>query len=167
MHKLTKLIGALAVTCALALPALAAEPAGVTVDLKGQKVVKADGKEKFESADKAKPGEVIQYTAVYKNKGKKDAASVLATIPVPLGTEYLPGTAKPADVTASLDGKEFAPLPLKRKVRLPSGKEEMRDVPYEEYRAIRWNVKTLGAGKSATVSLRVKISTTQEAPSKK
>jgi uncharacterized repeat protein (TIGR01451 family) len=154
----------LALVLAVAFPVMAADTGSVTVDLKGQKVLKGtDGKEKFESAGKAKPGEVIEYKAVYRNKGKKEAANVLATIPVPLGTEYIPDSAKPADVTASLDGKQFAPVPLKRMVKLPSGKEEMHNVPYEEYRSLRWDMKILEPGKSATVSLRVKISTTEPA----
>jgi uncharacterized repeat protein (TIGR01451 family) len=166
MHKLMKIVSALAVTFALAFPVSAAETGGVVVDLQGHKVVKgADGKEKFESADKAKPGDIIEYKAVYRNKGKVAAANALATIPVPLGTDYLPGSAKPAKVLASLDGKEYAPAPLKREVTLPSGEKEMRTVPYGEYRFIRWELKTLDPGKSATVSLRVRLST--EAPEKK
>jgi uncharacterized repeat protein (TIGR01451 family) len=155
----------LALAVALAsIPALAADKGDLAVDLKGQKVVKAaDGKEKFESAEKARPGEVIEYKAVYRNKGKSPAGDLKATIPVPLGTEYIPGSAKPAAMTASLDGKEYAPVPLKNKVTLPSGKTEIRDVPYDEYRFFRWDLKTLEPGKSATVSLRVKISTAEPA----
>lgn len=161
-------IAALAVIF-IAFPALAVETGDVVVELKGQKVVKGtDGKEKFESADKAKPGDVIEYKAAYRNKGKKPAANMLATIPVPLGTEFIPGSSKPAKATASVDGKEYAPVPLKRKVTLPSGKEELRDVPFEEYRFIRWEMKVLEPGKSATFSMRVRISTAPPAtPDKK
>ena len=65
--------------------------------MKHQKIVRgADGKENYTSADSAKPGDVIEYKAVYRNKGKKAATNLLATIPVPLGTDYLTGSAKPA-----------------------------------------------------------------------
>jgi uncharacterized repeat protein (TIGR01451 family) len=160
---------ALALTVAIAVPVLAADSANVVVDLKGQKVLKgAGGKEKFESADKARPGDVIEYKAVYRNTGKKTAANVLATIPVPLGTGYIPGSAKPVKTVASVNGTDYAPVPLKKKVSLPSGKEEMREVPYEEYRFIRWELKSLEPGKSATFSMRVRISTTQpETPAAK
>lgn len=141
----------------------AAEPEGVVVEMKHQKVVKgADGKEKHESAGKAKPGDVIEYKAVYRNKGKREATSLLATIPIPLGTDYIPGSAKPEKILASLDGASFAPAPLKREVTLPSGAKEMRTVPVEEYRAIRWELNTLAPGKSATVSVRVRLSTEPE-----
>ena len=171
MHKLMNTALSLALALAVAFPVMAADTGSVTVDLKGQKVVKAaDGKEKHESAEKARPGDIIEYKAVYHNKGKNPAGDLKATIPVPLGTEYISGSARPADVSASLDGKQFASVPLKRKVKLSSGKEEMRNVPYDEYRSLRWDLKTLEPGKSATVSLRVRISTTlpeKEAPAKK
>jgi len=147
-------------TLFLALPAGAEEKGDITVNLTSQKVVKAaDGKETLVGAETAKPGEIIQYKAVYQNAGKSKASDILATIPVPLGTEYIPGSAAPAQVTASVDGKEYAPVPLKRKVKLSSGKEEVQAVPYEEYRFIRWDIKTLAPGKSTTVRMRVKVST--------
>jgi uncharacterized repeat protein (TIGR01451 family) len=143
-----------------AFPVLAADKGSVAVELTGRKVVKdASGKEKFESAEKAKPGDIIEYRAVYRNKGKKPVTNVKGTIPVPQGTEYIAGSAVPSPVTASLDGKEYAPVPLKRQVKLPSGKEETMEVPYAEYRLIRWDLKTLAPGKNASVSMRVKIST--------
>jgi uncharacterized repeat protein (TIGR01451 family) len=150
----------LAFTLTAAFPLFAADKEGIVVDMKHQKIVKgADGKEKSASAESAKPGDVIEYKAVYRNNGKIAATDVLATIPVPLGTEYLPGSAKPAKVMASLDGKEYASVPLKREVTLPSGKKEMRAVPYEEYRFIRWELKSLDPGKSTAVSLRVRLAT--------
>lgn len=169
--KLTRfIVFALAALC-VAFPAVAADKGTVAVTLTGQKVVKGpDGKEKFESADKAKPGDIIMYKAVYQNKGKEMAADVKATIPVPPGTEYVAGSAVPPQVMASVDGKDYAPVPLKRKVKLPSGKEELRNVPIEDYRFIRWDLKTLAPGKNATVSMKVKISATPaqtEAPAKK
>jgi uncharacterized repeat protein (TIGR01451 family) len=171
INKLTSSALALALTLVIAFPVLAADTANVVVDLKGQKVVKgAGGKEKFESADKARPGDVIEYKAFYRNTGKKTAANVLATIPVPLGTDYIPGSAKPARTLASVDGTDYTPVPLKKKVSLPSGKVEIREVPYEEYRFIRWEVKALEPGKSASFSMRVRISTAAaqtEAPTKK
>jgi uncharacterized repeat protein (TIGR01451 family) len=163
--KWMKCLFTVAVATMIAIPAVAADKGDVTVQLTGQKVVKdASGKEKFASADRAKPGEVIEYKAVYRNNGKTAATNVLATIPVPLGADYLPGSAKPADISASLDGKEYAPAPLKRKVKLPSGKEEVRDVPAGEYRSLRWSLKALEPGKSTTVNMRVRLSTEQPKP---
>jgi len=159
-HKLMSFAIAAVTLIFIALPVVAAEQESVTVELTNRKVVKdPNGKEKFESAEKAKPGDVIEYKAIYRNKGKNPAVNVMATIPVPLGTEYIPGSAKPSKVAASTDGKEYAPVPLKKKVTLPSGQTEMRAVPYEEYRFMRWELKKLSPAESTTVVMRVRIST--------
>src|SRR5438105_1063074 len=42
----------------------------VTINLTAEKVVANDGKESLESADKAKPGDLIQYDAAYRNTTK-------------------------------------------------------------------------------------------------
>ena len=59
---------------------------------------------------------------------------LVATLPIPEGLEYLPKTVRPAPALASLDGKTFAPMPLKRKVRLADGREVEREVAASEYR---------------------------------
>ena len=163
-HKLLKnLVVSAATLLLISLPVLAADRGDVVVELKSQKVVKgADGKEKFESAESARPGEVIEYKASYRNKGKNTAANMMATIPVPLGMEYIPDSARPEKVLASVDGKVFGPVPLKRKVTLPSGQTETREVPYEEYRQIRWEIKSLAPGQSTSVKMQAKLSTTQQ-----
>src|SRR6188768_208657 len=49
---------------------VSAQTPDVRVDLTGNRVVVTDGKESFVKADKAGPGDVIQYEAVYKNTTK-------------------------------------------------------------------------------------------------
>ncbi|WP_323503886.1 hypothetical protein, partial [Cryobacterium sp. RTS3] len=49
----------------------------------------ADGKEHFSSADSIRPGDVIEYRAVYTNRTDKPVNGVIATLPVPEGLEYL------------------------------------------------------------------------------
>lgn len=101
-----------AVATLLAIPAMASDKGDVVVELAGKKVLKdAAGKETFASADTAKPGDVIEYRAVYINKGKQKVTDLLATIPAPEGMEYLPGSASPHKFTASVDGKGFGPPP--------------------------------------------------------
>jgi uncharacterized repeat protein (TIGR01451 family) len=169
--KWMKCLFTVAVAILIAIPAVAADKGDVVVELTGKKVVKdAAGKEKFASADTAKPGDTIEYRAVYRNKGDKKVTDLLATIPAPEGMEYLPGSANPAKVSASLDGKGFSPVPLKREMTLPSGKKEKHDIPYAEYRYLRWEIKTLAPGQSVPVSIRVKMSTAPlpiEVPAKK
>lgn len=153
---------ALAFACVLALGASqalaqrAAEPLETRIEQR--KVVVADGRERLESADQVKPGDVIEYVATYRNTGASTLAGLVATLPVPGETEYVAGSAKPsAGATATLDGVNFAAVPLKRKVRSPDGKEVDQLVPYREYRALRWKAGDLGAQKSVSYTARVRV----------
>ena len=147
-------------TCA-ALTAPVMATAEVVANLTARKVVTtAGGSQSYQPADKASPGDVIEYQALYTNQGTSPVKNLIPTMPVPAGMEYIPGSAKPAQVMASLDGKNFEAVPLKRKVTLPSGKQEVRDVPYEEYRFVRWNAGDMAAGSSTMVSARTRVSDT-------
>ena len=133
--------------------------AEVVANLTARKVVTtAGGSQSYQSADKANPGDVIEYQAVYTNQGKTPVKNLVPTMPIPAGTEYIPGSAKPAQVMASLDGKKFEAVPLKRTITLPNGKQEVHEVSYQEYRAIRWGAGDMTAGGSTTVSARAKLS---------
>jgi hypothetical protein len=145
----------------------AAAPAGenandLAISLTAQKVIKGpDGKEVLQPAERAFPGEIVQYDAHYLNKGQQPLRHVEPTLPIPRGMTYLPDSAKPAPAQASLDGKKFEPIPLKRKVTLPDGTVEEREVPATEYRALRWVVGRMEAGGQTTVVARAKIVPTQ------
>ena len=115
--KSLKALFVIAAALALYLP-LQAE---VKVLLIASKIINVDGTEKKESGNKAKPGEVIEYVAEYKNPDKSPVKDVVATLPVPAGMEYLPNTAMPSQVMASTSDGKFAPLPLKRAVRGDDG----------------------------------------------
>jgi uncharacterized repeat protein (TIGR01451 family) len=138
-------------------PALAHADGDVHVALTAQRVTVADGKDVYASAEKARPGDVIEYRAVYKNDGRTAVRELDATLPVPNGLEYLPKTAAPAVVLASTDGQSFAPVPLVRKTRTADGREEIREVPLSEYRALRWSIGALAAKESRTVRARMRV----------
>lgn len=150
---------------AVAMALMGAGPAGaesksdVAVSLVAQKVsVGKDGKEELRPADRAFPGEVVQYDAHYRNQAKKAVRALEPTLPIPRGLEYLPDTAKPAPSQASLDGKTFAPVPLTRRVTLPDGSFKDEAIPASEYRALRWSIGDLDAGKAVTVTARARLS---------
>lgn len=147
----------LLVCAALAVPVMAT--AEVVANLTARKVVSAPGgSPAYQPADKASPGDVIEYQVVYTNQGKSPVKNLVPTMPIPAGMEYIPGSAKPAQLMASLDGKTFEAVPLKRTVTLPNGKQELREVPYEEYRFVRWTAGDMAAGSSTMVSARTKMS---------
>ena len=130
----------------------------VVVTLKAQKVMRGpDGGEVLKVADRAMPGEVIQYDATYKNQSKNGVRNLVPTLPIPPGLEYIPDSAKPAPAKASLDGKNFEPLPLKRQVKLATGETVEQAVPPSEIRALRWELGDLDAGAAALISARARL----------
>jgi uncharacterized repeat protein (TIGR01451 family) len=125
--------------------------------LAARKVVVTDGRETLVDASDAKPGDLIEYTATYRNKGTAPIRNLEATLPVPKDTEYVAGSARPAGARASTDGTSFASLPLKRKVKRADGKEAEEAVPLRDYRALRWSAGELGGEKTASFSARVRV----------
>lgn len=130
----------------------------LSISLTARKVVlQADGKEKLIVADRAFPGEVIQYDALYKNQSAMPVTSVAPTLPIPVGMVFVPESASPAPSEASLDGKKFEPLPIRRKLKTPGGGEAEVEVPAIEYRALRWNAGELAPGAKTTITARTRL----------
>jgi len=160
MHRATILaFTAFAFLATLAHDAAAQQPVnGVESRLTQAKVIRgSDGKERLESAATAKPGEVIEYRAAYSNKAKEPARNLEATLPVPLGLEYVPGTTSPVGALASIDNVKFEAIPLKRMVKQADGRLVEREVPTTEYRALRWKLGSLEAGKDTVVAARMRV----------
>jgi uncharacterized repeat protein (TIGR01451 family) len=132
----------------------------VTVHLSAARIVAAapGGAEIRAAADSAKPGEVIEYRAVYHNTGKSPARAVQATLPVPVGTEFIVG-APAAGLRASLDGKTYQPLPLTRRVKRADGQTVEVPVPLAEIRSLRWDLGEMPAQRETVVSARVRVQT--------
>jgi hypothetical protein len=148
-------ITAAAVACTAA---LAQAEGKVAVTLAAQRVTtQTGGKETLAPADQAKPGDVIEYRATYHNSGASSVRELAATLPIPIGSEYIARSASPAPSLASLDGRTFSPLPLKRRVHLADGRDVMQDVPISEYRSLRWALGTLPAQGVRTVRARVRL----------
>jgi uncharacterized repeat protein (TIGR01451 family) len=160
--------GAVAIALVAAWPAwVSAQPAAasvkqeaVKINLTQGKVIKGgDGKEQFVDAATVKPGEVIEYRAVYTNRSKKPVSGLVATLPIPSGMEYVPKSAHAdghAAEAATVDGR-YAPEPLMRKVKLADGRERLEPVPYSEYRSLRWTLGQLPADGAAIVKARAQV----------
>ena len=118
------------------------------MELTADQVIKnADGKTVYSPVRTAPTGTVIQYKATYTNTINKDINDLMVTLPIPANMTFT-GEANPASAQASIDGKNYADMPLMRKV---DGK--MVKIPYSEYRTLRWNIKLLPAKKAAAVAL--------------
>jgi uncharacterized repeat protein (TIGR01451 family) len=138
---------------------VAAQSPELKVTLLAKRVTTEQGKEILVTADKARPGDVIQYEASYQNNGQTAVQHVGAVVPIPAGLILVADSATPAAAEASLDGKTFSPAPLMRAVKNETGIVENRPVPLTEYRALRWMVDTVPAGGTTTVTLRARVAT--------
>jgi uncharacterized repeat protein (TIGR01451 family) len=133
------------------------DPAALAIVLSVKKVVvSGQGKETLSDAPETRPGDMLEYSAVYTNRSGKAVKDIVATLPIPQNTAYEPNTAKPRGAQAST-GADYAAEPLLRKVRTTDGQEKSEPVPYAEYRSLRWRIATLEAGRAVTVVARVKV----------
>ncbi len=122
------------------------------MELQANKIIKnADGKLVSVAASNAKSGETVQYRAIYTNIIAQPINDVAVTLPIPANMTFT-GEAKPNSAQATVDGKNFADMPLMRKV---NGK--LVKIPLSEYRAVRWNIKLLPANKSADVAINTTV----------
>ena len=122
------------------------------MDLTANKVIKSDdGKTTYLPVRNAPVGTVIQYKATYSNTINKDIQDLAVVLPIPANMTFT-GEAIPSTAQASIDGKNYADMPLMRKV---DGK--MVKIPFSEYRTLRWNIKLLPAQKSAAVALNTTV----------
>ena len=163
MHRVVQmfLAGFLIVMWSAGAYAQSAPGRDVVVVLKGLKIVRlADGKEGHEPATQAKPGDIIEYTATYTNRSNAAVKNLVATLPIPSDTEYVGGSAQPAEAQAAAADGAYQAMPLKRKVKLANGEEEEREVAFAEYRTLRWQVGELAPGKEFVVTARVSVSAT-------
>ena len=138
------------------LPAAWAAPV-ITSRLQVQAVVVVSGHESLKPVTTARPGDLLQYTAVYSNTGDAPAGHLLANLPIPTGTSLQAGDIQPAGALASVDGSQFAPMPLMRTVTGKDGQPHRVAVPLSEIRALRWDLGTLPAHQDKAVQARVRV----------
>ena len=139
------------------------EPLSIT--LSAQKVQKsADGKETLSKADKVAPDDLLEYSAVYRNRSKDSISGLNASLPIPFGMTYVAKSARPESVLASVDGVKFEAEPLMRTVKDKDGKEQQIAVPYSEYRNLRWAIGTMEGGKRLEVSARMRVNQLPKSP---
>ncbi|MGP5549479.1 hypothetical protein ACTXNE_02170 [Psychrobacter namhaensis] len=145
------LLATLASTCLLSLNVAYADDA-LKMELTVNQVIKnAEGKVIYSPVRTAPAGTVVQYKAAYTSTINKDINDLMVTLPIPTNMTFT-GEALPASAQASTDGKNYADMPLMRKVN-----DKLVKIPLSEYRSLRWNIKLLPANKSATVALNTTV----------
>lgn len=115
------------------------------------------GRPAFLPATAAKPGDILEYRATYRNNSGNLIADLKAVLPIPAATALLENTANPRAIEASLTGESYAPAPLTNRVVNNYGRLVEIVIPYEEYRFIRWSIPQLRPRQAITVKARVKV----------
>ena len=137
---------------------VAAAPGDVVVKLSQAKItVDENGEEVSGNADLSLPGDIIEYKAVYANKGKEAVSGLTAIMPVPVGMQFTGQLSPSGSYLASVDGKTFDTAPLMREVRQADGTMKKVPVPLSEYRALRLPLDELKVKESKTVTARMQI----------
>ena len=158
------ILGRLIAVAVMSVMVASAMAQGVVSELTVSSVVKQrSGEEQLAPVQSVKPGDLLQYSATYRNDGKQAVKRLAATLPIPFGTEFVGASAVPGNVLASVGGQVFEPVPLMRKVKRPDGQVVDAPVPLAEYRALRWPERELAAGATYVTSVRVRV-TSAEGP---
>ena len=152
---------ALIAACVLVAPSSYAADAvtsegAVRVKLTQARVLVEAGKEKLVDPEVLKPGDVIEYRAVYTNTSNETVRDLVATLPMPEGLEYVAKSARATEGVSAMqaaarDGR-YGAEPL---LVTEGGKKV--PLPYAQYRMLRWQVGALVAGRSVTVSARARV----------
>lgn len=150
---------ALAACALLGVAAFAAEEQGaLAAELRAFRIASdTRGGERRLPAGEVRPGDLVEYEAIYRNHGAERIHGLAPVLPVPAGLEFVPGSAHPSALEATTDGSAWAPVPLRRQLARPDGGVEWVEVPAAEYRALRWSLGDLDAAKSATVRARMRV----------
>jgi uncharacterized repeat protein (TIGR01451 family) len=147
----------LLIGAAVSITAAAAAPAPLVTELQATRVVIDNGREVQHSAQAVRPGDTLLYTASYRNRSPAPLASVVATVPVPGGAQFIAAMPIVDGVMASVDGVNFERMPLLRRVHGSDGQWHDMSVPLAEIRALRWPARTLAAGETFTPTVRVRV----------
>ena len=141
-------------------PLKAQQENGVSSVLEAYRItVDEDGEEISVPTTEVTPGDLIEYRLTYSNILDESVTSLYATLPIPIGMEFVLDSASPNPEGASLSntGSAFQQLPLTRQVRQPDGTTIEEEVPGREYRRLRWLVPSLEAGDQVILVARVKV----------
>ena len=117
--------------------------------------VQADKKIALKLTDQVEPKDVLEYTVAYNNVSVHTLKDVRLNLPIPAHVTYT-GKALLAPTYASIDGVNFAKAPL---MRLENGKQVQ--IPFSEYRALQWEIKTFKPKQHVKVSAQVRVNSAE------
>lgn len=118
----------------------------VSVDAQGQKVLKP-----IDSNTRLQKGNVIEYHSYFTNNSSDRMRKMDVYMSIPDEVKLL-GEVAPDTASASIDGNNFNRMPLRGRIN-----GELKDIPLEYYKHLRWTIEGLGIGETAVVKYRALV----------
>lgn len=118
----------------------------VSVDANGQEtLVPVDTNTRLQS------GNVLEYQGYFTNTNADRVRKMTVTMSIPDQVELL-GTVSPDFPYGSVDGNNFARMPLRTKVD-----NQLQDVALRYYKAVRWDLEGVGLNDTVAVKYRARV----------
>lgn len=118
----------------------------VSVDANGQEtLVPVDTNTRLQS------GNVLEYQGYFTNTNADRVRKMTVTMSIPDQVELL-GTVAPDFPYGSVDGNNFARMPLRTKVD-----NQLQDVALRYYKAVRWDLEGVGLNDTVAVKYRARV----------
>ncbi|MGP4717104.1 hypothetical protein ACTXGL_10750 [Psychrobacter sp. T6-6] len=118
----------------------------VSVDANGQEtLVPVDTNTRLQS------GNVLEYKGYFTNTNADRVRKMTVTMSIPDQVELL-GTVAPDFPYGSVDGNNFARMPLRTKVD-----NQLQDVALRYYKAVRWDLEGVGLNDTVAVKYRARV----------
>lgn len=118
----------------------------VSVDAQGQPALKP-----IDANTRIQKGNVIEYHSYFTNKSADRMRKMDVTLSIPDEVKLL-GDVGPDTASASIDGNSFSRMPLRGRIN-----GELKDVPLEYYKHLRWSIEGLGINETAVVKYRALV----------
>lgn len=118
----------------------------VSVDAQGQPALKP-----IDANTRLQKGNVIEYHSYITNNSSDRMRKMDITVSIPDEVKLV-GKVSPDTASASVDGQNFSRMPLRGQIA-----GEMKEVPLEYYKHLRWTIEGLGQDETAVVRYRAVV----------
>lgn len=113
------------------------------------------------ATDSVAPGNVLYFVLKYRNQGDEKATNVVINNPIPVGTQYVSGSATGHNsrISYSADnGKTFdVPQRLTYETKSANGKTVRKQIPASEYSHVKWVLAEIAPGGAGQLEFQVKV----------
>ncbi len=99
-----------------------------------------------------KKGDLVEYHVLLTNNGKDRVRDMRVTLSLPAGAEFTGFVSPSIGTQASADGSRFVFMPIRTSVNGTT-----QNLPFAQYKALRWSIQDLGIGATTVVKYRAII----------